>query len=399
VEGAVMRSGERVRITARLIHPATDRQLWSESYERDLRDVLALQGEVARAVASQIRAQVRLGSTRPVDPQAYELFLRGQYLLNRIGKEDTLAAIPLLEKAVAQDPSFAAAHNALARAWRDRSWFHAPEETRELEPKALAAVEKALSLDPELAEAYVTRALLIWTPSNQWPAERAVPDLRRALDLNPNSDYALGYLASLHSHNGLLEEAFQEGQQAALLNPASSQPQLSMAASLLHRGNADAALAVYRNIPRQTLPSSLGGHTAWSLFQLGRKQEAFSTIEEFQRDFPDDSAGGLAAMKAVLLADAGDLRAAEGNIHSTEKKKAFADFHHTSYLLACAYALLNRPQPALDWLEYTARTGFPNYPLFERDRLLDSLRQDARFQRFLAAEKKHWERRKVTLAR
>ncbi|MGH9662401.1 MAG: protein kinase domain-containing protein, partial [Bryobacteraceae bacterium] len=76
VEGAVMRSGERVRITARLIHPATDRQLWSESYERDLRDVLALQGEVARAVASQIRAQVRLSSTRPVDPQAYELFLR-----------------------------------------------------------------------------------------------------------------------------------------------------------------------------------------------------------------------------------------------------------------------------------------------------------------------------------
>ena len=115
----------------------------------------------------------------------------------------------------------------------------------------------------------------------------------------------------------------------------------------------------------------MGAQTAWALFRLGRKQEAVSTIEGFLRDFPEDSSGGLATMKALLLADAGDTRQAEASIRSAEDKKAFADFHHTTYLLACAYARLNRPQPAMDWLEYTARTGFPCYPLFERSPELD----------------------------
>jgi len=403
VEGSVMRSGDRVRITARLIHPATDRQLWSESYERDLRDVLALQGEVARAVASQIRARVTLragpSTARAVNPEAYELYLRGRSLLNRFAKDDTQAAIHTLERAVALDPNFAGAHAALARAWRDRTWFHAPEETKEWEPKALAAVERALSLDPDLPEAYVTRARLIWTPSNQWPAERAVPDLRRALDLNPNSDEALGWLAFLHNHNGLVEEAFREGQQAASINPAATQPLFMIASSLLYQGNTEAALRAYQRIPRQSLSSFLGAQTAWALFRLGRKQEASATIEEFLRDFPEDSSGALAAMKALLLADAGDPPRAQASIRSAENKKAYADFHHTSYLLACAYARLNRPQPAMDWLEYTARTGFPCYPLFERDPNLDPLRQDPRFASFLAAEKRRWEHHKVALAR
>ena len=408
VEGAVLRSGERVRITARLMHPATDRQLWSESYERDLRDVLALQGEVAQAVASQIRARLTsseragLATARPVNPQAYELYLRGRSLLDRLSKEDTQAAIPMLERAVALDPDFAPAHAALARAWRDRSWFHAPQETKELEPKAFAALERALSLDPDLAEAYVTRARLIWTPSNQWPAERGVPDLRRALALNPNSDYALGWFGSLHNHTGLLEEAFRDGQQAVSINPASTAGLFQIAASLLSQGNAAAALPVYQSTPRQALPSYTGSHTAWALFRLGRKQEASATIEGFLRDFPEDSTGALAAMKALLLADAGDTRQAEASIRSAESKKAvevYADFHHTTYLLAFAYARLNRPQPALDWLEYTARNGFPCYPLFERAPELDPLRQDPRFLRFLAAQRKQWEHSKVALSR
>ncbi len=405
VEGAVLRSGDRIRITARLIHAASDRQLWSESYERDLRDVLALQGEVARAVASQIRArltsseQARLATTRPVNPQAYELYLRGRFLASRLGKDDTLAAIQTLERAVALDPNFAAAYAVLASAYADRTWFHAPEETRELEPKALALVERALSLDPDLPEAYVTRARLMWAPSNQWSADRAVPDLRRALELNPNSDEALGLLGSIHNHNGLLEEGVREVQQAASINPASTPPRTRLADGLLWQGNAEAALPVFQSIPRQSSPSSVGAQTAWALFRLGRKQEALATIEGFLRDFPDDSAGGLAAMKALLLADAGDMRQAEAAIRSAENKKAFFDFHHTSYLLACAYARLNRPQPALDWLEYTSRTGFRCYPLFERDPNLDPLRQDPRFVGFLSAEKKRWEHNKVALAR
>jgi tetratricopeptide (TPR) repeat protein len=408
VEGSVLRSGERVRITARLVHPASDRQLWSESYERDLRDVLALQRDVAGAIASQIRTklgtseQARLAPTRQVDPQAYELYLRGRFLANRVAKDDTKAAIQTLEQAVALDPNFAAAQAALDSAYRDRSWFHAPDETKELEPKAFAAVEKSLSLDPDVAEAYVTRARLIWTPSNQWPAERAVPDLRRALELNPNSDNALGWFGSLHNHNGLLEEGFRDAQQAVSINPASSVALFNIAASLFSRGNAEGALPVFQSIPRQSLPSYLGSHIALALFRLGRKQEASATIAVFLRDFPEDAAGSIAAMKALLLADGGETSQAEVSIRAAESRKvieAYADFHHTTYLLAFAYARLNRPQKAMDWLEYTAENGFPCYPFFVSAPELAPLRQDPRFLRFMTTQRKLWEHNKVALSR
>jgi len=299
VEGAVLHSGNQVRITARLLHPASDRQLWSESYERDLRDILGLQREVARAVASQIRSrltaseQAQPASAHPVNPEAYELYLRGRFLASRLAKEDTLAAIHMLERAVALDPNFAAAHAGLASAYRDRTWFHAPQEAKEVEPKAFAAVERALALDPNVAEAYVTRARLIWTPANQWPHDRAVPDLRRALELNPNSDEALVWLGSVHNHTGLVEEALRDGQEAQAINPASTGALFQIAGSLLYQGKAEAALPVFRSVPRQALSSYTGSHTALALYRLGRKQEAAAAIDGFLRDFPEDSSGGL----------------------------------------------------------------------------------------------------------
>jgi len=405
VEGSVLRAGERVRITARLMHPASDRQLWSESYERDLRDVLALQGEVARAVVSQIRARLsptetaRLAKARPVNPQAYELYLRGRNLINMLGKDDILAAIQVLERAVAMDTNFASAHAALARAYIERVSFHAPEERKELEPKAYSALERAVSLDPEQPDTYLSRARLIWTVWNQFPHERAVADLRRALELNPNSDTALGWLSTVHNHAGLLEDGLREGRQAASINPTSIQALYGNANGFLWQGNPETALPVYLSIPRNSYPSFVGSQIAWSLFWLGRKQEASAKLEEFLRAFPEDSSGALAAMKALVMADAGHAGQAETQIRRAENKKAFMDFHHTSYLLACAYVRLRRPQPAMDWLEYTAANGYPCYPLFERDPNLDPLRKDPRFVRFLTAEKKRWEHHKVVLAR
>ena len=219
IEGSVLQAGNRVRITAQLIQGSTDRHLWAETYDRDLRDVLALQGEVARAIASQIKTevapqeQVRLASHRPVNPEAYALYVRGKMF----AAPDNKAAIEMLERAVSIDPNFAPAYAALGRAYSDRLFYLEPKD--QWKEKAEAAVEKALSLDPNLAEAHVSRAPLLWTPANGWQHEKAIQECKRALALDASLDQAHVMLAEVFSHVGLLDEALQELQTATAINP------------------------------------------------------------------------------------------------------------------------------------------------------------------------------------
>src|SRR5262245_30647438 len=171
--GSALRSGERVRITVQLIHVATNRNLWADSYERDLRDVLALQREVARQIASEIRIkltpqeQAQLGSARLVNQEAYDHYLRGRFYANRQNRGDNETAIMTLERAVALDPTSAAAYAELAQAYIWKLYLFDPK--RQWEEKAFVAVEKALSLDPDSAVAHLARGRLLWTPANHRP--------------------------------------------------------------------------------------------------------------------------------------------------------------------------------------------------------------------------------------
>ena len=178
IQGSVQRIADRVQIKVELIQPSTDRHLWSENYDRELRDVLTIQNEVAKAVTQAVQIkltqqeQLRLAGSRQIDPVAYDYFLRGKYYLGRQTKDDNLKAIEMLDKAVATDSNFAAAHAELAQACVWRLFLFAPEE-RNLEERAFVAVEKALSLDPDLAEAHLARGRLLWTPSNHFPHDKA----------------------------------------------------------------------------------------------------------------------------------------------------------------------------------------------------------------------------------
>lgn len=207
--GSVVRSGERVRIAVQLTHVATDRNLWADSYERDLRDVLALQKEVTRDIVRQIRIKLtpqeqgQFGSVHPVNPEAYDHYLRGKFYLQSQDKENNEAAIAALERAVAIDPTFAAAQAELAQAYVWKLFLFAPGEGQ-LAEKAFVAVEKALALDPELAVAHLARGRLLWTPANHFPHEKAIQEYRRALELNPNLDEARNQLALVYCHIGAL---------------------------------------------------------------------------------------------------------------------------------------------------------------------------------------------------
>ncbi len=401
--GSVVRAGERVRITVQLVHAATERNLWADSYEGDLRDVLALQRKVARDIVGEVRIQLRpqeqvqSGSVRAVNPEAYDLYLRGRYYLNRQNKDDNEAAITALERAVATDPAFAAAYAELAQAYVWKLFLFAPDEQQWAE-KAFVAAEKALSLDPNLAVAHLARGRILWTPANRFPHEKAIREYRLALTLDSTLDEARNQLALVYCHIGAFDEALQESNEAVATNPNNNLAQFRIGQTLNFQRKYSDALSVLRNIPQEVNPALLGYQNAWALFNLGKRDEASAMLDQLLRDYPRDTGGVFTSVQAVLAASAGQERIAEDKIKlAVEKGKGFGHFHHTAYHIACAYALMNKPEPAIKWLEAAADDGFPCYPLFESDTNLDNLRKDARFVTFLAKQKQQWEHYKTIL--
>jgi serine/threonine protein kinase/Tfp pilus assembly protein PilF len=401
--GSVARSGERVRIKLQLLHVPTNRSLWTESYERDLRDVITLQKQVTRDLVGEIKIkvtpqeQVHFESARSVTPDAYDHYLRGQFYLYRQTRGGNEAAIAALERAVAADPNFAAAHAELAQAYVWKLFLFAPGD-KHLAERAFVAVEKALALDPDSAAAYLARGRLLWTPANHFPHDRAIREYRRALALNPALDEARNQLALVYCHIGAFDEALHESQLAIATDPNNNLAQFRTGQTLNFQGKHEQALSALRAIPQEANPALVGHQIAWALFNLGRKEEASTTLEQLLKDYPEDTGGVFTSIQAVLAASAGQERMAEDKIKlAIERGKGFGHFHHTAYHVACAYALMNKPEQAVKWLEVAADDGFPCYPLFERDANLDNLRQDARFATFLAKQRQQWEYYKTIL--
>ena len=397
VEGSIQRSGDKIRVNVRLIDASTEQHLWNETYDRDLGDVLTLQNDVARAVTQAIQIkltpqeQVRLAQAHRISPAAYDDFLRGRYYLNRQTKADNGAAIEALNRAVISDPNFAAGWAELAQAYVWKLFLFAPDE-KDLQEKAFVAVERAIALDPDLPEAYLARGRLLWTPSNHFPHDKAIQEYRRALALNPSLDEARNQLALVLSHIGLLDEALAESEQALVTNPANNLARFRVGEILLFQGKDEQALNALRSIPLEVNPALVGHQIVLALFNLGRKEEAAATLERSLKDYPEDNRGLFTSLQAILAASNGQQQLAEEKIKlAIERGKGFGHFHHTAYHIVCAYAIMNKVEEAIRFLELAANGGFPCYVLFERDRNLDNLRQDARFKAFMAKLKQQWE--------
>ncbi len=193
VEGSVLRAGNRVRITTQLIRADSDEHLWSESYERGLEDVLALQSEVARAIAGEIELKLvsahGLGGERPVDPAAFEAYLKGRHHWNRRTGADLRKSIEYFETAIALDSDWALAHSGLAQAYVLLATFDPSARPRDSMPRARAAAERALELDDELAPAHT--ALAGVREFYDWDWEGAEAEFQRALELDPS--YAIAH--------------------------------------------------------------------------------------------------------------------------------------------------------------------------------------------------------------
>ena len=338
-------------------------------------------------------------STRSVDSPAYDYYLRGKVIAGSENRESNINAIKLLEQAIAIDPNFAPAYAELARAYNIKAFYFGNEaEKKKLNEDAKVAVEKALGLNPDLAEGHSVRGFLLWTHDNRFPHERAIQAFKRALELNPNLDETHHRLAVVYFHIGLLDKAWDETEKALSINPANTLARFRLGIIQMYRARYDDALAVFKTIPREVNPVLVDRGLATALFQLGRTEEAGEVVEEYLRTNSTDEGGTVTSVKAMLFAKAGKEREAEETIQrAIEIGKGFGHFHHTTYNIASAYALLNKPEPAMKWLQVTADDGFPCYPLFENDANLNSLRKDPRFIEFMTKMKQQWERYNATL--
>jgi pentatricopeptide repeat protein len=272
VEGSVIRDGNRIRVTAQLIRGATDEHFWSETYDREMRDVLTLQSELAQSIAEKVEVTVtgedqkRLTAVRSVAPEVYENYLKGRFAYDqgssRAGIEKSFG---YFDEAIKSDPTFAPAYLGLATASSElaRVFIGAPpEETR---AKAMDAARKALELDPDMSEAH---ALLAELQMQQWHWADAETEYRRALELNPNDAEA---------HEGL-------------------------ASWLLSQGRTDEALSWARR-GRELDPLSVSGKdVGWILFQARRYDEAIHELHSQLSVKPDDP-GTLWDLGFALIAN------------------------------------------------------------------------------------------------
>jgi len=223
VEGTILRSGDRVRITAQLIDAHTDQHVWAESYERDLRDVLGLQGEVAQQIANQIGIKLtageerRLAAKHEVDPAAHEAYLKGSFYWNRLTCTDFETALNYFQEAATKDPKFASAYSGIAESYFYLAdWRCWPQATfAKVEPAALKAVE----LDPGYGEAYASLGELAF--SHEWNWTKAGEEFSKALQLNPNNADILCAHAIYLVSTGRQESALAEMRKAQRLDPVS----------------------------------------------------------------------------------------------------------------------------------------------------------------------------------
>jgi len=245
VEGTVVRSGGQVRITAQLIQASADKHLWAQSYERDLKDVLGLQREIANAIAKHVGStlappQIRLGSGRPTSPEVYESYLKGEYFLNRFTPDSIRKAADYFQEAIEKDPNYAPAYSKLAGCYQILAGMGAiPKKVAY--PKAKVLVAKALELDPQFAAAHAVRgwSLLLY----ELDFATAGAELKRAVELNANGVEGHQGLGDYYATMGQLQESVLEVERARELDPLASIVNSDLCTMLFFARRYDEALA------------------------------------------------------------------------------------------------------------------------------------------------------------
>lgn len=284
LEGSVTREQDRVRVNAQLIRGASDEHIWAAEYERSSRDIIALQDELATAIAQHIqitltpREQAGLGASTPIDPDAHENYLKGRYYLNQRTEDGLTKSIGYFQRAIGKETNYAEAYCGLADAY-SLLGFRGRFSSQQSLWRAKTAAEKALALNPDLAEAHASLGFLAET--HEWDWATAEREYKRALELDPGDARTHNWFAGYLTYRGRLEEAIAEAKHARELDPLSLPINNALAGRLLVAGRYDEAL----NQVRQTLdldPHFAPAHQTlgWAYLNRGKQQDA---IQEFEQ--------------------------------------------------------------------------------------------------------------------
>ncbi len=378
VEGAVVRSGERVRITAQLIQASTDRHLWAETYERDLSDVLALQGEVTRAIVDEIQVQLTpqekagLTTTRRIQPEAYEAYLKGRYAWNRRTHEDLKRAIGHFQRAIDIDPTYALAHAGLADSYNVLGfWGVLPPA--ECFPAALAAATRAVDLG-EPAEAHVSLAYAHL--HYRWDFAESARHFAEAIRLSPNYPTAHHWYALHLSSLGRLDEAIAEMRRAEELDPLSLIVRVGTA-WVLYFARRYAEARRHAAEVLELNPEFWPAHYVLGMAygQEGQWAQAVVELERTAALFPDHP-NNLATLGYAYAGASReeDARRALAQLMDLAQRRYVRPFD-----LALIHLGLGEKDRAIEWLEAAYREGgnWMNYLRVEPQ--FDRLRGDPRF--------------------
>jgi serine/threonine-protein kinase len=384
LEGSVAREGERVRINAKLIDPATEQNLWAESYDRSLADILDLQREVARSIAAEVRVQltpaerVRLSASQTVNARAYENYLRGRYLGNRRTKEALEQALEYYQAVVANDPDSGLGYSGLADIYTLQAVLGmAPPE--DVWPRAKAAAVRALELDDSLAEAHSAKGLI--DSFNDWNWADAEKEFQKSIELNPGDATARQRYAVMLSRLGRHREAIAEMEQARELDPLSMTINNAVAVCYYMARRYDDAIRQLEN-NRSLSPTYY--RTYWNLGRcyLQKKQHQ-QALAAFQK------ARELSENNSFLIAALAHAYAAAGqNQQAWQLLSELLDISKKEYVSSMSIALvhigLGENQAALTWLEKALGEQAGLLVWLKVDPEFDPLRSDARFQKILA---------------
>jgi TolB-like protein/DNA-binding winged helix-turn-helix (wHTH) protein/Tfp pilus assembly protein PilF len=372
LEGSVLRSGDRLRINARLVRVSDDVPLWSNSFDRQLKDVFAIQDEISRSIVNQLRLKLGRGQRRyNTNLEAYDLYLKAQTLSQNQGlpegRANLLEGINLFEQVIAKDPAFAPAYAGIATTYGRLSITPRSFPPDEAYAKMRAAAEKALQLDPLLAEAYASMGLVYARELNWQDSERS---FRRSLELNANlseshKDFAFSVLFPL----GRLEEAVRELRKAIELDPLSAQVQDYLDYVLISAGRYDEVIENSRRILLAN-PNDNGAEQLYAraLMHKGRLSEATAIFEK-----QDQDGTGSPGFLGYAYAIAG---------HPDEAEKVAAKYPEWPWVRVFVYAGLNDKDGVFQALEEMAAAHDPRVGAYLTYPELALLRGDPRLTEF-----------------
>ena len=380
VEGSVRRVDNRLRVTAQLIDVATDRHLWSQTFDRQVTDIFAIQDEIARSIADALKVRLAHGADRKAGTEsveAYELYLLGLYHLNQRTEEGLRKALDIFREATERDPSFARAFAALSMTYSLLPGYAAFDQNL-ANREALLAAEKAVVLDPKSAEALTALAQSYFNQGKVWQALQAYD---RALAANPRYSVARHWKGITLSLVGRLAEGESELRAARALDPASLPLQSFLSVNLALQGRLEEALAEGLDLLRRAPDYRNGLHQAFMYgARLGRAREFVGLLERYFRVIGEDPSLGRTIVDAI---EKPALRPAA--IAALEPVASRHGAGGKKNQMTSLFALLKAEAQTLDLLEHRELEWYAHSPLY------DFLRGNPRYEALLAAAQRRME--------